>query len=60
LLRYGAKNNWVNLDPPSMITVIKPICMEFPPDSIIIAGMIVSTSIKFLAKARKAACHKNA
>jgi hypothetical protein len=34
--------------------------MEFPPDLINMDGMIVSTSIKFEARARKAECHKNA
>jgi len=60
LLMNGAKNNWLRREPPSIIAVNRPICTEVPPASIIMAGIIVSTSMKFLANARNKACHKSA
>jgi len=33
--------------------------MAFPPDSITMEGIIVSTSMKFWARARKPECHRN-
>ena len=58
LLINEAKKSWANLDPPTRMAVSKPTCIDFPPASIIMAGMMVSTSMKFFARARKTACHK--
>jgi len=57
LLINGAKMSCVKLDPPNMIAVRMPICMAVPPASAIMAGIIVSTSMKLVAKARNPACH---
>jgi hypothetical protein len=54
----GAKINCVKLEPPSIMVVIRPICNPFPPASTSMAGIIVSTSIKFWASARKDACQR--
>jgi hypothetical protein len=60
LFTRGTKNNWVKLEPPIIIAVMKPICIAPPPDSMSMAGITVSTTIKFYPRARKPACHKNA
>ena len=51
---------WVKLEPPSNMADMIPTCTEFPPASINIAGITVSISMKFWAKARKAACQRKA
>ena len=46
------------IDPPSIIADIIPICIAVPPDSTTIPGIMVSTSIKFEAKAKNAECQR--
>jgi hypothetical protein len=53
--RKGEKNSWAKLEPPSIMAVNTPICIELPPESINIDGITVSTSMKFFARAKKTA-----
>jgi len=60
LLINGAKKSWEKPEPAIIMADRAPTCTAPPPASTSIAGMIVSISVKFWAKARKTACQRNA
>ena len=54
--RNGAAKSWANFAPPTRIAVNNPTWKADPPDWMIMAGITVSKSMKFMAIEKKTMC----